>query len=177
MVGAQLDRVKSLQSLVTHPMTRTVSIANSAGVMSHPDARSDWVRPGIMLYGATPMDDLAPRHELLPAMNFEAPVIAVHDVRRGESVGYGGIWTADSDTRVAVIAAGYADGYPREVTPGTPVLLDGQPRPLVGRVSMDMICVQLEPEDRVTAGEQALLWGRGLPVEVIAGHAGTIAYT
>ncbi len=173
MTATQLKRVDELGAL----RRESWNIANSAGVLAHADSIKEWIRPGIMLYGATPFDDLKPLNALLPVMTFSASVIAVHHVRRGESVGYGGIWTADSDTRVAVIAAGYADGYPREIAPETPVLLGGERRSIVGRVSMDMICVELTSTDRIEIGDRATLWGEGLPVEEIAQAANTITYT
>ena len=154
-----------------------LSIGASAGVLGHPDARSAWVRPGLMLYGASPMDDLAPLSALRPAMSFAAPVIAVRQVRRGDRVGYGGVWAAPEDGRIAVVAAGYADGYPREISQGAPVLLHGARRPIVGRVSMDMLCVALAPGDAVSPGDRALLWGQGLPVEEICRYANTIPWT
>lgn len=173
----QLERIHALSAQAGLPALRVLNVANSAGIIAHPATATQWVRPGLMLYGASPMDNGLPIDALFPAMTFFAPVIAVKTVKQGESVGYGGIWTAERDTRIAVIAAGYADGYPRETRPGTPVLIHGVRRPLIGRVSMDMICVALEPEDAVDAGDNAVLWGEGLPVEEIAGHAGTIAYT
>ena len=135
-----------------------------------------------MLYGASPFDDLAPIPSLHAAMSFGAPVIAVRTIRQGESVGYGGILTADKDSTIAVIAVGYADGYPREIAQGAPVLVNGVRYPLVGRVSMDMICVQLDDSDSkkahsVKVGDRAVLWGDDLPVEEIADKAGTIPYT
>ena len=104
-------------------------------------------------------------------------MIAVRAIRQGESVGYGGIWTADQDSTVAVIAVGYADGYPREIAQGAPVLVNGVRYPLVGRVSMDLLCVQLDITHSVKVGDRATLWGDDLPVEEIAEKAGTIPYT
>lgn len=175
----QIGRIQSIsRKLQTdHPAATTLSIANSAGIMMHPTSHADWVRPGIMLYGATPMDNLEPVMALHPAMTLTAPIIAIKKIKAGESVGYGSLWTAASDAHIAVIAIGYGDGYPRETAAGTPVLIGGHRRRLVGRVSMDMICVELEPEDAFEVGERAVLWGEGLPVEEIARAAGTITYT
>ncbi len=173
----QLNRMQVVCDALDHPDARTINIANSAGILGHPESVSDWVRPGLMLYGASPFDDLAPRDDLHPAMTFSAPVIAVHKVKAGESVGYGSIFTAEADTRVAVVAAGYADGYPREIQQGAPVLVHGERRRLVGRVSMDMICIELEPHDVVRPSDRAILWGEGLAVEEIARLCGTIPYT
>ena len=175
--GLQLTRIREVIGKSGHPNVRTLNIANSAGILGHPASLAEWVRPGLMLYGATPFDDLKPIHDLHPAMTFSAPVIAVHPVKAGESVGYGGIFTASSNTRVAVIAAGYADGYPREIKQGAPVLIHGEKRRLVGRVSMDMICVELEPGDVVQPSDRAVLWGEGLAIEDIATCCGTIPYT
>lgn len=173
----QISCIRNFVERTDHPACKVISIANSAGILHHPESISDWIRPGLMLYGASPMTSLKPIDKLHPAMTFSAPVIAVRELKQGETVGYGGIWCAGKDTRVAVIAAGYADGYPREIDPGTPVLLGGARRPVVGRVSMDMICVELEETDATKPGDRAILWGQGLPVEEIARASGTIAYT
>jgi alanine racemase len=173
----QINRLQAVADASRQPNTNVLSLANSAGLLRHPASIADWVRPGLMLYGASPMDDLLEINALHPVMTFSAPVISVHKVKQGESVGYGGLWTTEKDARIAVIAAGYADGYPRETSQGTPVLINGVRRPLVGRVSMDMICVELEPEDQTDPGDTAVLWGEGLPVEEISRHAGTVPYT
>jgi alanine racemase len=153
------------------------SIANSAALLAWPEARADWVRPGLVLYGLTPFPsgsggDLG----LRPVMTLQTEVIAVKDVRAGETVGYGGAWLAPRDTRMAVVAAGYGDGYPRSVEAGTPVLVNGHRAPLIGRVSMDMITVDVTDLPGVAAGDPVVLWGGGVPVEEIARCAGTIPY-
>lgn len=175
----QITKISSLSSELKRiePAAGVLTIANSAGVLMHPMSHLDLIRPGLMLYGASPFDDLEPINELHPAMTFSGPIISVRTVSQGESIGYGGLWTAAEDTRVAVIATGYADGYPRETKQGTPVLIHGQKRCLIGRVSMDMICVQLEADDSARPGDRAVLWGEGLPVEEIAKCADTVAYT
>ena len=180
--GHQIARITSLANSLDVPGSEVLSIANSGGVLALHNPPGDWVRPGLMLYGASPFDDLAPIPSLHAAMSFGAPVIAVRTIRQGESVGYGGIWTADKDSTIAVIAVGYADGYPREIAQGAPVLVNGVRYPLVGRVSMDMICVQLDDSyskkaHSVKVGDRAVLWGDDLPVEEIADKAGTIPYT
>ena len=177
MTGQQLARIKSLANGLDVPGSEVLSIANSGGVLGLHNPPGDWVRPGLMLYGASPFDDLNPIPSLHPAMSFGAPVIAIRTIRQGDSVGYGGIWTADKNSTIAVIAAGYADGYPREIAQGAPILVNGVRYPLVGRVSMDMICVQLEEVHSVKVGDRAILWGDDLPVEVIADKARTIPYT
>lgn len=151
-----------------------LSIANSAGILAHPASRVDWVRPGLMLYGASPFDASA---GLKPAMQFTAPVIAVKNVRSGEKVGYGGAWVAPQDCRIAILAVGYADGYPREMSDDAAVVLNGQRCPLTGRVSMDMMSVLLGTGVEVSIGDRAVLWGGPLPIEQVAQTAGTIAYT
>lgn len=177
MTDQQISRLTSLANGLDVPGSEVLSIANSGGLLALQNPPGDWVRPGLMLYGASPFDDLNPIASLHPAMSFCAPVISVRTIRQGESVGYGGIWTADKDSAIAVIAAGYADGYPREIAQGAPVLVNGVRYPLVGSVSMDMLCVQLDPAHSVKVGDRALLWGDDLPVEEIADKAGTIPYT
>ena len=129
-----------------------------------------------MLFGVSPFSDLKSIDDLQPCMTFSAPIIAVKEIRRGQSVGYGGIFTAAEDTRIAIVAAGYADGYPREIEQGAPVLIDGKRFPLVGRVSMDLICVEIK-NSRIEPGDVAVLWGESLRVEEIARLARTIPYT
>ncbi len=152
-----------------------LSIANSAGIMGWPSTHADWVRPGIMLYGASPFSVLA--DELQPAMTFCARLISTKTVQRGEPVGYGGIWQAPETLPMGVVAAGYGDGYPREMPSGTPVLINGAEVPLVGRVSMDTLMVDLRTQPRARVGDEVILWGRGLPARVIAEAAETIPYT
>jgi alanine racemase len=153
------------------------SIANSAGLFAWPASRADWVRPGIALYGVSPFPAGTGRElGLRPAMTLRTQVIAVREVRPGETVGYGGTWRASRPTRIAVIAAGYGDGYPRGVGSGTPVLVGGHRAHVVGRVSMDMLTVDVTSLPGVVPGDEVVLWGEGLPVEEIALHAGTIPY-
>jgi len=153
------------------------SVANSAALLAWPDTRADWVRPGLVLYGVSPFPsgtgaDLG----LRPAMTLQTEVIAVKEVREGETVGYGGAWRAPRDSRMAVVAAGYGDGYPRSVESGTPLLVNGRRAPIVGRVSMDMITVDVTDLPGVATGDPVVLWGEGVPVDEIARHAGTIPY-
>ncbi len=153
------------------------SLANSAAIMSLREAHLDWVRPGLMLYGASPLADLQPQESLSVVMTLKAPVIAVKSLKKGDAVGYGGTWTAGQDTRIAVVAIGYADGYPREAPPGSPVMVGGRIRRLAGRVSMDMLTIELEAGDRVAAGDPVELWGRHVRIEHIAALNGTLPYT
>jgi alanine racemase len=153
------------------------SIANSAGLFAWPASRADWVRPGIALYGVSPFPAGTGRElGLRPAMTLRTQVIAVRVVRPGETVGYGGTWRASRPTRIAVVAAGYGDGYPRGVGSGTPVLVGGHRAHVVGRVSMDMLTVDVTSLPGVAPGDEVVLWGDGLPVEEISRHAGTIPY-
>jgi alanine racemase len=153
------------------------SIANSAGILAWPDSHRDWVRPGIMLYGVSPfVDSSAAEHELQPVMSLQSELIAVNQQKKGEPVGYGGSYRCPDDMPVGVVAIGYGDGYPRHAPSGTPVLVNGQRVPLIGRVSMDMICVDLRAEPEARIGDPVVLWGSDLPVEEIASQAGTIGY-
>lgn len=153
------------------------SLANSAGVLAWPTTHFDWVRPGLMLYGASPLvGKTAEDLDLQPVMTLTAPLIAIQSVAAGEPVGYGGTWRAPHDMAIGVVGIGYGDGYPRHVREGTPVLLNGQKAPLIARVSMDMITIDLTGID-ATIGDTATLWGDALPVEQIAAGADTIAYT
>jgi len=154
----------------------STSLANSAGILGFPDSHADWIRPGIMIYGASPFVDADIESlSLQPAMNLVSELISVREVMRGESVGYGGDWICPEKMRVGVVACGYGDGYPRHAPPGTPVLVNGQRVPLIGRVSMDMITVDLR-DCEANVGDRVLLWGTELPADEVALHAETIAY-
>jgi alanine racemase len=153
------------------------SIANSAALIAWPETRSEWVRPGLALYGVSPFPDgTGVGLGLRPAMTLRSEVIAVKDVAQGETVGYGGAWRAARETRMAVVAAGYGDGYPRSVPTGTPVIVGNHRAPLIGRVSMDMITADVTDLPGVATGDPVVLWGDGVPVEEIARLAGTIPY-
>ncbi len=153
------------------------SIANSAGVLAWPDAHADWIRPGIMLYGGSPfVGGNAQADGLLPVMHLESRVITVRDLAAGEAVGYGATWKTDHPIRMGVVAMGYGDGYPRQLGTGTPVLVDDQPARLIGRVSMDLITLDLTAVPAVGVGSVVRFWGAGLPADKIAGLAGTISY-
>ena len=153
------------------------SIGNSAGTLGHPRAHGDWVRPGLALYGVSPFADAtAAKHGLRPVMTLETTVLTVREVKRGETVGYAGAWRAERDSSIAILAAGYGDGLPRHLANGTPVLIGGSRYPLVGRVSMDMIAVDVSGAPGVSTGNKAIIWGEGLPVEDVAMHADTIPY-
>ncbi|MFT4769016.1 MAG: alanine racemase [Glaciecola sp.] len=153
------------------------STANSAAIFRAPASHRDWVRPGYMLYGGSPLAVATSADlKLKPAMEFSAEVISLRDVPQGERVGYSGRWEAQRPSRIATIAAGYGDGYPRHAPDGTPVLIEGHRLPLAGRVSMDMITVDVTDHPAVQIGSRAVLWGSEPGVDEIAQHAGTIGY-
>ncbi|MEE8342868.1 MAG: alanine racemase [Gammaproteobacteria bacterium] len=162
---------------VTKGLEGERSLANSAGLLAWPKTHLDWVRPGIMLYGASPLlgntaDDLG----LQPVMTLTSRLIAVKHCQRGDAVGYGGDWVCPEDMLIGVAAIGYGDGYPRHAPSSTPVLVNGQQVSLIGRVSMDMIILDLRSQPTARAGDAVQLWGPDLPVDDVAHHAGTIAY-
>ncbi|KUJ72144.1 alanine racemase [Thiomicrospira sp. WB1] len=149
------------------------SLANSAGVQTYPKTHYDWVRPGIMLYGASARSGTS----LAPTMTLMAEVTRLRWIEAGSGVGYGLTWQAQRPTLLAVVSIGYGDGYPRHAPSGTPVLIHGCKVPLVGRVSMDMITVDVtDLQDRVSVGDAAILWGQGLAVDEVAQWCGTIGY-
>jgi alanine racemase len=152
------------------------SIANSAGLILWDDARADWVRPGLMLYGISPIPNvLASDLGLRPVMTLTTQLISVRRVPIGDTVGYSGIWSASRNSIIGIAAVGYGDGYPRNMRSGTPVRVNDEETVIVGRVSMDMIAVDItDIEARV--GDPVTLWGEGLPAERIATYADTIAY-
>lgn len=152
------------------------SLSNSAAVLSHPQVRSDWVRPGIMLYGATPGGKTAAAFGLKPAMTLRSEIIGIQQIKAGDAVGYGSRFTAEGPMMTGVVACGYADGYPRHAPNGTPVLVDGVRTRIVGRVSMDMITVDLTDVPGAHVGSKVVLWGEGLPIDEVAEAAGTIGY-
>lgn len=159
----------------TDGLRSAVSIANSAAILTRPASHRDWVRPGIMLYGAHPLGEAA-EPKLEAVMTLQAPLLAVRDVPAGESVGYNHTWTAPADCKVGTVAIGYGDGYPRHAPNGTPVVLNGRRAPLAGRVSMDTLTIDLSDHGDAMPGDTVQLWGSQLPVNEVADCAGTIAY-
>lgn len=154
-----------------------LSLANSAGILDHGSARKHWQRPGIMLYGASPLETENEHSEKLrPAMTLKSRVMATRWIEPGEGVGYGGRFIASRPSRIGTVAMGYADGYPRQATEGTPVLVNGQRTRLVGRVSMDMLTVDLTDLPDADVGSEVELWGANLPANEVAAHCDTIAY-
>lgn len=169
----QLERFRA----ATASLSFERSVGNSAGLMAWPEARREWVRPGLMLYGISPFADTsAASLGLRPVMTFAAELIAVRTIEPGERVGYNGIWRAQRRSSIAIAAVGYGDGYPRGVRQGTCVLIDGREAPVVGRVSMDMIAIDVTDLPGAQVGAPVVLWGEGLPVERIAAQADTIGY-
>jgi alanine racemase len=171
-------RQMALFNKVTQGYLAPRSLANSAGLLAWPATLSDWVRPGIMLYGISPFSDrVGQTLGLQPVMSLHSQLIAVKSIGVGETVGYAGSWRCEQATRIGVVAMGYGDGYPRCAKVGTPVLVNGYRVPLIGRVSMDMMTVDLASQPQAKMGDPVMLWGKALPVEEIAGCANTIAYT
>src|SRR5216683_940792 len=172
-VKAQLDRFNELTQGLEAPR----SLANSAALIRFPEARGDWVRPGIMLYGCSPFAGrTAESLNLKPAMTLSAEIIATRQLHAGERVGYGFSYEAVGEMAVGVVACGYADGYPRHAPSGTPVLVNGRRTRTVGRVSMDMICVDIGGIPDVSIGSAVTLWGEGLSADEVAASAGTLSY-
>lgn len=153
-------------------------LANSAAILAWPQTHADWVRPGLMLYGASPFQEsTAQAYNLLPGMTLQSEIIAIRDLSRGERVGYSGTWeNIRSDCKIGIVAMGYGDGYPWHVKNGTPILVNQQRTQIVGRISMDMLAIDLTTVGPVKIGDPVILWGEGLPVEEVAKHAGTIPY-
>ncbi|WP_297386900.1 alanine racemase [Acidiferrobacter sp.] len=154
------------------------SLANSAGIMQWPAAHTDWVRPGLMLYGASPLAANTPAPaRLKPVMTLRSRLISVRNRHKGDAIGYGGVYRCPQDMPVGVVGVGYGDGYPREFQTTVSVLVRGQRAPVIGRISMDMLTVDLRAVAGAQVGDEVILWGQGLPVEEIAHAAGTIPYT
>ena len=169
----QLERYAELLSLEFD----NCSLANSAAVLALPQAHMAWIRPGIMLYGATPFAELSAQElGLRPVMTLTGALIAVRDVSEGESVGYGASWVAQRASRIGTVSCGYADGYPRAAPSGTSVVIHGQRVPLAGRVSMDMLAVDLTDLPQAQLGDAVELWGAQMPIDELAQACGTIGY-
>lgn len=174
--GASVKQLETFMPLV-EGLDSPMSLCNSAGILSLPMAHADWVRPGLMLYGASPFaGETGVDRGLKPVMTFSSQLIAIQSVAKGQKVGYGGTWTAKSDTRIGIVAAGYGDGYPQQAKNGTPVRVNDQLCSLVGRVSMDMLAIDLKSNMGVAIGDPITLWGEGLPVEMVAKHCNTSPY-
>lgn len=155
------------------------SAANSAAVLAWPDAHHDVIRPGVSLYGMQPFvaDASMTPADLRPVMTLKSALMSVRQLQAGDAVGYGGTWTAPEAMPMGVVACGYGDGYPREVPEDTQVLLNGKPVAVIGRVSMDMLCVDLRTQPNAKIGDEVVLWGEDVPLEALAASIGTIPYT
>ena len=173
MTLEQMERFEEVTSGLSGP----VSLANSAGMINFPASQRDCVRPGIMLYGISPCRQrTAADIGLRPVMTLQCELIAINQVKSGESIGYGAAYRCETDMQIGVAAIGYGDGYPRQAKNGTPVLVNGRKASLVGRVSMDMITVDLKGHDQARVGDTVTLWGGGLPIEEVAPWANAIPY-
>ena len=178
-----VDKSVALFDEATRDLPGERSLSNSAAILRHPGLRTDWVRAGILSYGSAPdypEHDIA-HWDLQPTMTLRAKLIGLQQLQPGDTVGYGSRFTAEAPMRIGVVACGYADGYPRLAGSGTPILVDGVRCRTVGRVSMDMITVDLTPVPQAGIGSEVTLWGRGpngavLPIDEIAAAAGTIGY-
>jgi alanine racemase len=173
-VAAQLASFDAL----TQPFdVQARCVANSAALIRFPEARADWVRPGIMLYGGSPFSERSAEElGLKPAMTLSSQIIGIQKLERGERIGYGFAYEASAAMTVAIVACGYADGYPRHAPSGTPVLVNGRRTRLVGRVSMDMISVDVSGMSDARIGSPVTLWGEGLPADEVGAAAGTLSY-
>jgi len=163
---------------LAQPFEAPRSLANSAALLRFPDeTRADWVRPGILLYGCSPFAfKSAAEIGLKPAMTLSSEIIGVQHLQAGERVGYGQTYEAGQEMTIGVVACGYADGYPRHAPTGTPVLVAGQRTHTVGRVSMDMLCVDISDIPEAYVGTPVTLWGEGLSCDEVAASAGTVSY-
>jgi len=169
----QMQALQRLRGWSDHPK----SLANSAAILRYPETHADWVRPGIMLYGCSPFPGRTGAEEgLRAAMSLQSRIIAVQMLKAGDTVGYGAAFQAARAMRIGVVACGYADGYPRHAPNGTPVAVEGALTGTIGRVSMDMLCVDLSTVPQARVGSPVVLWGQNVPVERVAEAAGTVSY-
>jgi alanine racemase len=180
-VQAQLEWLQEMAGQIEGLAQAPRSMANSAALIRFPETRGAWVRPGIMLYGCSPFGHLGPCQpaqplDLQPAMTLASEIIATQHLHPGERVGYGFSYEAVGEMAIGIVACGYADGYPRHAPTGTPVLVNGKRSRTVGRVSMDMICVDLSDIPEAYIGTPVTLWGEGLSADEVAAAAGTVSY-
>jgi alanine racemase len=177
-VKAQLDWFDEMTRQIEGLGQAERSMANSAALIRFPEARGDWARPGIMLYGCSPfgVEPAADSLDLKPAMTLASELIAIQQLHAGERVGYGFSYEAAGEMSIGVVACGYGDGYPRHAPSGTPVLVNGHRTRTVGRVSMDMICIDVSDIPGAYIGSPVTLWGEGLSADEVAAAAGTVSY-
>tara|TARA_R110002110_G_scaffold400317_1_gene616627 strand:+ start:44855 stop:45937 length:1083 start_codon:yes stop_codon:yes gene_type:complete len=177
MTKKQINQFNAMLMGLTEHNRLQKSLANSAGIMAWPNSHQDWVRPGLMLYGASPVMNQSSSHlNLKPVMQLFAEVIAIQSVAPGQTVGYGGTWKAQTKSKVAVVSIGYGDGYPWHAQTGTPVLINDKICKTVGRPSMDMLTADVSHMTDIAIGDKVTLWGQNLPIEVIAKSGNTISY-
>jgi len=178
----ELDNVMTAEQIDTFKQITTSvkvqhSLANSSGVLAWPASHADWNRLGYMLYGNSPfIQEHINTKNLLPVMTLQSAVTSIKSIKRGDSVGYGSIWIASRDSTIATVAIGYGDGYPRNARSGTPVLVNDVIVPLVGRVSMGVIVIDITDCTNIKVGDDVTLWGDGLSIDEVASNAGTTGY-
>ncbi|WP_110667702.1 alanine racemase [Salinicola halophilus] len=178
--SALFDTQRAVIDTLSRALSAPICAANSPATLVKPASHGAWNRPGVMLYGVDPLQSpvtAVSLDALKPVMTLRSKLIAIQSVNGGETIGYGGRFRTPHATRIGVVAAGYGDGYDRHARDGTPVLVDGKRCRLAGRVSMDMLTVDLSEHPAARVGSDVTLWGHGLPVEEVAGHCDTIAYT
>lgn len=172
-IKKELNTIKSLIQNYKYDS----SVANSAAIINYPETHLEWVRPGIMLYGASPFHNkTANELGLKPVMNLVSEIIAIRLIKKGDSIGYGSTFVAEKDMQIGVVACGYADGFPRIAPTGTPIIVENQLTRTLGRVSMDMLCVDISNVSNVSIGSKVELWGDNLSVDEVARHAQTVGY-
>lgn len=171
------EQIEAFKALVASKQ-EIMCLANSAGILGWPESHCDWIRPGLMIYGVSPMlGCIGENHGLKPVMRLTTKVIAIRDIPAGECVGYGGRWLSKTPTKLAIVGMGYGDGYPRHAKHGTPVIIKGERFGIVGSVSMDMITVDIGVNNNhIAVGDEVEMWGANLPVEEVAACADTIPY-
>ncbi len=165
-------QIEAFQHIIK-PYSESCSLSNSAGILAFPEARQQWVRPGLMMYGGSPFLPAEEKPSLKPVMRLTAPIKAIRTIQAGDAVGYGGTFIAKESMDIAVVGIGYGDGYPRLLPNGTPVWLNGKIAKMVGRVSMDSVMIDISDYSDVAVGQRAVLWGPELTVETVADYAKT----
>ena len=172
-IAEQLEQFNRIAARANMPQ----SLANSAALLRYPESHADWVRPGIMLYGSSPFAETSAKQlGLRPVMTLQSQIIATQDLQPGDKVGYTGVFTAEKRMTIGIVACGYADGYPRHARSGTPVCVEGKITRTLGRIAMDMLCVDLSGIPDAAVGTPVTLWGEGNPIEDVAKAAGTVSY-
>ena len=172
-----IEKQLGIFNLVADNYNYPASVANSAALIKYPESRLDWVRPGIMLYGLSPFGNKTAKDlDLIPVMSLISEIIATQNIKAGDSVGYGLDFKANKNMRIGIVACGYADGYPRHAQKGTPVAIDGHLSILTGRVSMDMLYVDITQIPNANIGSQVELWGGNISADSVAKFSGTVGY-